>query len=321
MSARAGARAALVIALSAAGLWLGCQGPIEAGGTPDDGAEEPDPLDVPEDVAAGSLDDLHRRVILTSCAGQAGLCHAGQFEPNLSTPALTYENLVRRPSLERIKQARVAPGDPAGSLLVDKLRNTGVISQMPLGAEPLAEEDIAAIEAWIQAGALRWPGAPAAPLLNEPPAEPELAIFDGVTGERLDVSGKAVVHPGQPLTLRMSVQDFETDDANIYFTAFELLTNDNRAVVLLPELGADGNLPPATYQPDGAPEGTGDLLNWRFDYTFPETVTLVDDAGVTTEAPSAGLRLSMLAAYADQVLSDQGMLTFAFVVEMVEVEP
>jgi hypothetical protein len=301
-----------------AALALGCEAPVVAGGAPAGAAQEDDPLAVADDVDPASLDALHRTVLLKSCAGTPGLCHNGQFEPNLSTPALTYENLVLRPSLEHRKQARVVPGDPAGSLLIDKLRNKGVISQMPLGAEPLPEDQIAAIEAWIQAGALRRPGAEAAPVLNNPPAEPEIAFFDAA-GVRLDGAGQVVVNPGQPLTFRMSVEDFETDDANIYVTAFELLTADNKGVVIDPAAGENGYIAYGTYDAAG-PESKGDLLNYRYDFTFGDTVFLVGDNGEMTEVPSAGLTLTPLWFYADRPLESGGMLTFSFMAELLKVE-
>ena len=56
----------------------------------DPGPDDDDPLAVTVTPAAGSLDELHQRVIGARCSGQPGLCHNGQFEPNLSTPAMTY---------------------------------------------------------------------------------------------------------------------------------------------------------------------------------------------------------------------------------------
>jgi len=298
---------------------LGCEGPIDAGGEPAGADSEADPLAVPDLAEPGSLDALQREVILPSCAGQAGLCHHGQFEPNLSTAALTYENLVLRPSLERNDQARVVPGDPAGSLLIDKLRDREVISRMPLGAEPLAEEDIAAIEAWIQAGALRRPGAAPAPVLNNPPAQPELALFDA-TGVRLDGAGQVLVHPGDTLTLRMSVEDFETPDDAMFLTGFELLTADNRAVLLVPANGSDGYIAYGEYDA-AAPDGIGDKLSYRADFTFTDPLVLVGDDGEMTEVPAAGLALTPLVFYADQPIQSGGMLTFKFEVGLIQVAP
>src|SRR4029077_16397363 len=77
-----------------------------------DGGTDDDPLHVTATAAPGSLDDLHARIIAKRCSGQPGLCHNGQFEPNLSTPAMTYAYLVRRPSIENATRLRVNPGDP-----------------------------------------------------------------------------------------------------------------------------------------------------------------------------------------------------------------
>ena len=141
---------ALVVALAACG--------NDRAAPPEvDGDDGDDPLAVTDTPAPGSLDDLHQRIIAKRCSGQPGLCHNGQFEPNLSTPAMTYAYVVSRPALEKPDQLRVVPGDPSRSVLIDKLRNRGVATQMPLGAEPLAEADIAALEAWIRGGALRAP--------------------------------------------------------------------------------------------------------------------------------------------------------------------
>jgi hypothetical protein len=157
--------------------------------TSDAGVDDDDPLSVSVAPAAGSLDDLHERILAKRCSGQPGLCHNGQFEPNLSTPAMTYAYLVGRPALEKPELLRVRPGDPDRSLFIDKVRNRGVATQMPLGAEPLAEADIQALEAWIEGGALREPGAPAAPTLNNPPRRPEIGIFDAA-GARLDIGDR-----------------------------------------------------------------------------------------------------------------------------------
>lgn len=296
--------------LALAALGLGCEAPVDAGKQSEQQDAEADPLAVPDAAAPGSLDFLHREVLQRSCAGQAGLCHHGQFEPNLSTPALTYTNLVLRPSLEKNKRALVVPGDPAASFLMDKLRNKDVISQMPLGAVPLSEENLAAIEAWIREGALRRPGAAPAPALNNPPARPEIAIFDA-SGARLDGAGQVVARPGDTLTLRMSVQDLETDDADIAFAGFELVTPDDRSLLLVPERGADGTVAYGEYDAN-APEGRGDKLNYRAHITIGDTSVLVGGDGEMTEVPSAGLTLSPVFFYADQPTEEGGVLTLSY---------
>ena len=262
-----------------------------------DAAVDDDPLTITDPPpATGSLDDLHARIIAKRCSGQPGLCHNGQFEPNLSTPAMTYAYLVDRPSLENPTEVRANPGHPENSLLIDKLRNrNGVSTQMPLGAEPLAEDDIASIEAWIAGGALRAPNDPPAPVLNNPPKRPQIAIFDSA-GKRLDGTGPVNVTVGQALVLRHSVQDFETPDAQIPFGGVILTTSDNRDVVL-----ATGNSPTlgqTHYDPNG-PMGIKDQLDFEFAFTVPATLTLQDNSGADAQVPASGLSLTLLALYID----------------------
>ncbi len=290
-------RAAWVIA---AALAAGCAEPIDAGGGGVDAGVDDDPLapEVIDDApAAGSFDALYRDVIAPRCSGQPGLCHNGQFEPNLSAPSLAYAYLVARPSLEKPDRRRVAPGDAAASVLIDKLRGRDVATRMPLGAEPLAEADIAALEAWIDAGALRRPGADPAPVLNEPPRAPEIGVFDGAV--RLDGAAGATVAVGQTITLRHSVHDFELADAAIPFGAFVLSATDGRNAVLVPAAADDPHVAPTQYDAAG-PMGAGDLLNWRFTWTVPATVELYDEVSDTrTPVAADGLVLTPIALYVD----------------------
>jgi len=267
---------------------------------PPDGPAEVDPLaSITSEATAGSLDDLYERIIAPRCSGQPGLCHNGQFEPNLSTPGLAYAYLVNRPGIEKADRLRVKPGDPAGSLFIDKIRNrNGVATQMPLGAEPLAEDEIAELEAWIDGGALRSPGADPAPVLNNPPRRPEIAIFDN-TGTRLDGTGPVEVTIGSTLVLRHSVQDFETADSAIPFAAVVLSTGDGNDVVLAP--GASGNeqLGMTTFDP-AAPDGKGDKLNYKLAWTVPAQLPTRDAAtGALGSRPAGNTTLSLLALYID----------------------
>src|SRR5207237_9635970 len=106
-----------------------------------------------------------------------------------------------------------------------------VSTQMPLGAEPLGETDIQAIEGWITAGALRAPGADPAPALNNPPKRPEIAIFDS-TGKRLDGTGPISIAVGTQLVLRHTVQDFETPDAHIPISALLQIDEDTTIIAV-----------------------------------------------------------------------------------------
>ena len=300
-------------------LLAGCSDAIQAGGTDVDAGPEDDPLVFEDEPAAGTLEHIHRSIIQPSCAGQPGLCHAGQFEPSMATPAAFYAALVNRPGLEHPDQLRVTPGDAADSLLVDKLRGRNVGTQMPLGAEPLSEAAIAEIEAWIDDGALRAPGAAAPVRLNELPADPEVGIFDSAGG-RLDGSGTATVSVGQALTLRQSVQDFETADEDIPVAAFIIVTGDGQNVIVRPGMD-DPQVGFASFDAS-APMGLGDTLDWRFDWTVPATASLRDDdtGVITPDVPLAGKVLSVVALYIDEV-GPKGMATLGFLLNAVEVQP
>jgi hypothetical protein len=303
------------VIILAAAVACGCGSEIDAGGERVDAGTDDDPLAVSEDVEPGSLDELHREIVSRRCSGQPGLCHNGQFEPNLSTPSLFYEYVVRRPALEKSDRLRVVPGDPDASFLIDKLRNRDVSTQMPLGAEPLAEEEIALIEEWIRGGALRRPEAEPAPELNNPPKLPEIGVF-GASGERLDTGGPFTVAAGTPLTLRHSVSDFETADEDIAFGAFVLQTGA-RQLVLSPG-GDDPGVAPSVHDPDG-PMGNGDQLNRALALTIGATVDLVDEAGtVETGVPSSGLAFTIIAAYVDD--AEDGIAAFFFSPATMEVE-
>lgn len=272
-----------------------------------DAMVDPDPLVIDQTAPKGSLDDLHERIIAKRCSGQPGLCHNGQFEPNLSTPALTYAYLVNRPSIEKPNLLRVKPGSAAQSLFIDKLRNrNGVATQMPLGAEPMEEAEIAELEQWIDQGALRAPGAAAAPVLNNPPKRPQIGIFNGAT--RLDGTGPVAVSANTTLTLRHTVHDFETEDSAIPFAAVLLQIADGRQIVLEPDAEQDPHVGPTTYDPAGPP-AQGDVFNFRRTWTIPSTLTLrhPDTAAITT-APAAGQTVTVIAVYIDDLPNQNGIV-------------
>jgi hypothetical protein len=288
---------AFVLVLAAA-----CGSDLDVDGDHVDAAVDPDPLAVDDVPAPGSFDDLHRTIIAPRCSGQPGLCHNGQFEPNLSTPGNAYAYLVGRPSLEKPTLLRVNPGNPGTSVLVDKLRNRGVATRMPLGADPLDESQIAAVEAWISGGALRRPGAAPAPQLNNPPVRPEIAIFDA-GGTRLDLAGPVTVAAGATLTLRHTVRDFETPDAQIPFGAFVLNAPDGRSVVLNAAAQMDPHVGQTAYDASG-PMGSGDVLNYQRVWTIPSTITLYnEDTNTRQDVPAAGLTLTLICVYIDTFTS------------------
>jgi hypothetical protein len=281
-----------------------------------DAAVDPDPLDITDTAAAGSLDDVHQRIIAKRCSGQPGLCHNGQFEPNLSTPANTYAYLVNRPGIEHANELRVKPGDSAHSLFIDKLRNRGVATQMPLGAQPLDEADIVALEMWIDQGALRAPGAMPAPVLNNPPKRPEIGIFNGTT--RLDGTGPVRVSAGTPLIIRHTVADFETPDAMIPFGGILLTAADGRSVVLDPSNTSNPSFGVTSYDAAG-PMGNGDQFDFKRAWTVPNPLPLLDKStNTTTNVSPSGQVLTVLAVYVDQLTN--GIAAFDISTTTIEIQ-
>ena len=310
---------ALLLLVTAGCFAAGCNQLLDPGGGGETTVDGDDPLAVPTELDPTTLEALHRDVIVGSCAAQPGLCHNGQFEPNLSTATLMYENLVNRPGIEHGNVFRVTPGKPGESLLIDKLRNKNVLSQMPLGADPLGEDEIAAIEKWIADGALRRPGDAPAPRLNNPPAEPQIGIFDD-QGNRLDQTGPFTVAAGTKLVLRHSVQDFETADADVPYAAFGLQLADGRELQLS-EAAGDETAGITTYEASGAPESKGDQLNYRFEWTVPALANVVGYDGQITEQSTAGMSLSVVAFYLDSLTPEESMLTFTFTPDLIKVAP
>ena len=100
-----------------------------------------------------------QKVFAKSCAFSG--CHSSVSPQGglvLDSEDASYANLVGQPgSSDEAKAAgllRVAPGDPAGSLLIRKLRGLGPGGSMPSGGAPLPKSTIKAIELWIARGAL-----------------------------------------------------------------------------------------------------------------------------------------------------------------------
>lgn len=287
-------------AIVAAACFAGCQEEtIEAGGDPQDDMEQADdPLAVEDEVAPGSFDDLYRRIIVTSCSGQAGACHNGQFEPNLSTPEIAWVNLVQRPSLEKPDRYRVDPANPSSSLLIDKLRDRGVITVMPLGASHLQEADIAAFEQWIVDGARRTPDSELPERFDNPPEEPLLSVFDAA-GQRLDAAGSAAVEPGMEIALRMTTHDFETSDEDMAYAFFILQTIEGDVVVLDPEASsAENYVGYANFDGAGPTIGT-EAFNWEYRWTIPDEVTMYRATGEVESVSSRGLSFLLVGGYGD----------------------
>lgn len=116
---------------------------------------------VAEFVVSGiqpTLDSIQAHVLTPICSS----CHTGPTSAilpsglDLSSADASFASLVGVQSLEDSAIARVEPGDPDSSYLVQKVEGTAAVGErMPLGGEPLDAATIAAIRNWIAAGAER----------------------------------------------------------------------------------------------------------------------------------------------------------------------
>jgi len=101
-----------------------------------------------------TLSSLQASIFTPSCA--KARCHLGSRPSaglNLEA-ANTHAQLVGVASQQNSGATRVVAGDPAKSLLVQVLKgNVGNVERMPDGAAALSADQIAAVEAWIAAGA------------------------------------------------------------------------------------------------------------------------------------------------------------------------
>jgi len=114
-------------------------------------------IDPPASDAHSLADDL----LAPSCAFSA--CHGGNYpkEDLDLTSAEALRAVVGQPSVQDPSRSLVGAGDPTLSYLVDKLRGRDITALDSLGNEAtvmppdqaLCEVRIAAVEAWIEAGA------------------------------------------------------------------------------------------------------------------------------------------------------------------------
>lgn len=111
--------------------------------------------EAPEDgVLVATFPSIQTHVLTPMCTA----CHAGATAPQglRLDAASSYDLLVGVPSSEAPSLLRVAPGQPAQSYLIHKLRGSAAVGErMPLGQAPLPEATIAVIEQWITDGAQR----------------------------------------------------------------------------------------------------------------------------------------------------------------------
>lgn len=150
----------LLILSAASATWSGCSGDgstLGPDGTPavmddDNGDTNGDDGDSGPTV---TLTQLKTDVFTARC----GPCHLGSSPSgNMSLAAdFIYADIFDVSAVGNSNFKRTAPGDPANSYIIMKLRGDSRIvgGQMPLdGTAPIPEEDIAKVATWIEEGAL-----------------------------------------------------------------------------------------------------------------------------------------------------------------------
>ncbi len=128
---------------SAAAWWLasalavgGCSGGTEA----------------PKAPAQSAFQAIEAELLGPRCA--SGGCHGSSAAGGLDlSPGKAHGALVGVAAQRRPDKPLVAPGNPDGSYLWERLTPGGDTPLMPLGSPALGEADLARLREWIQAGA------------------------------------------------------------------------------------------------------------------------------------------------------------------------
>lgn len=149
-------------------------------------------------LGEGDFDSEVQPIFSQSCALSG--CHAGASPAQGMSlePGAAYGSLVAVASAQVPSMIRVEPGDPAGSLLMNKLGASPAFGQqMPPGGE-LSQSEIDTIEAWIAAGApeteafMACDGDGVAQIEIEAPETVEVGMLAGLTATALDSGGQPV---------------------------------------------------------------------------------------------------------------------------------
>lgn len=97
---------------------------------------------------------IEQKVFQVSCTFSS--CHGTDTpQQGLSLAGSTYDVLVNQPSVEVPARMRVAPSDPNGSYLLEKISSDHPTSgaRMPYASSPLPESEITGVRQWIEQGA------------------------------------------------------------------------------------------------------------------------------------------------------------------------
>ena len=111
-----------------------------------------------------SIVGLHKNIFSLKCANPG--CHDGSFEPDFRTVMSAYNTLVYHKVIKNTTDTafeyRVVPYDTDVSWLHERLTTgNAVLGRMPLYADPLTDEELGQVKAWILGGAKDMFGQPA----------------------------------------------------------------------------------------------------------------------------------------------------------------
>jgi hypothetical protein len=99
------------------------------------------------------LSSIETEIFAHNCTFSS--CHGATPEKDMSLVAPTYATITGVPSTEVPTMMRIAPGDPDGSYLLQKISSPTPLDGVRMPPDqPLAQNKIDAIRIWIAAGAL-----------------------------------------------------------------------------------------------------------------------------------------------------------------------
>ena len=182
---------------------------------------------------------LHNNIFSKSCNQPA--CHDGSFEPDFRTVQSAYASLVNHPVTKNYPtnplQYRVQPGSTEASMMWHRLtmHNPPNFERMPSSGNPIPQEDLDNIEAWILGGAKDIFGDEPVQSSFQPWWRGVIAWLPDSGNFRLDTIRENVVNPfyvplDQDVTMRFYFQDVnENQDTifgnNLTFNKLKLSTN------------------------------------------------------------------------------------------------
>jgi hypothetical protein len=98
--------------------------------------------------------NVYANVVSPTCGGSGSSCHAAagkQGGLDLSSAPKAHAALLGH---DEVGKARVVPGDPACSILMERIETSDLQKRMPLGApQPLSAATRCAVQQWIEKGA------------------------------------------------------------------------------------------------------------------------------------------------------------------------